>query len=66
MPGVIGCIDGTHVAIVRPNQNEEVYFNRKHYHSLNVLLVSITYKKIACFYLYPPTYIYIYFCFSDL
>lgn len=39
-PGVIGCIDGTHVAIVRPNDHEETYFNRKNYHSLNVLLVS--------------------------
>lgn len=39
-PGVVGCIDGTHVAIVRPLQNEQIYFNRKQYHSLNVLLVS--------------------------
>ncbi|XP_063897698.1 putative nuclease HARBI1 [Helicoverpa armigera] len=38
-PGVIGCIDGTHVAIIRPTDHEEAFFNRKHYHSLNVLLI---------------------------
>ncbi|XP_060810102.1 putative nuclease HARBI1 [Amyelois transitella] len=37
-PGVIGCIDGTHVAKVRPAENEERYFNRKHFHSRNVLI----------------------------
>ncbi|XP_037962511.2 putative nuclease HARBI1 [Plutella xylostella] len=39
MPGVLGCVDGTHVAIVRPSQHEERYFCRKHYHSLNVQLI---------------------------
>ncbi|XP_045450229.1 putative nuclease HARBI1 [Melitaea cinxia] len=38
-PGVIGCIDGTHVALIRPKEHEETYFNRKNYHSLNVLLI---------------------------
>ncbi|KAM3955207.1 putative nuclease HARBI1, partial [Aphomia sociella] len=38
IPGVLGCIDCTHVAIVRPVHNEERYFSRKHYHSLNVQL----------------------------
>ncbi|CAH0720890.1 unnamed protein product, partial [Brenthis ino] len=38
-PGVIGCIDGTHVALIRPKEHEEAYFNRKNYHSLNVLLI---------------------------
>lgn len=40
-PGVIGAIDGTHVALLRPKKNEHIYFNRKHFHSLNVLLVSV-------------------------
>lgn len=40
-PGTIGCIDGTHVALIRPVEHEETFFNRKSYHSLNVLIVSI-------------------------
>lgn len=45
-PGVVGCIDCTHIAIVPPkNQNAEVpeyiYVNRKGYHSLNVQLVNV-------------------------
>lgn len=39
IPGVLGCIDGTHIEIVRPILHEERYFCRKHYHSLNVQLV---------------------------
>ncbi|KYN08446.1 Putative nuclease HARBI1, partial [Cyphomyrmex costatus] len=40
-PGVIGAIDGTHIAIVPPNaEREHLYINRKLYHSLNVLIVS--------------------------
>ncbi|XP_045767780.1 putative nuclease HARBI1 [Maniola jurtina] len=38
-PGVVGCIDGTHIAIIRPHLNEEAFFNRKHYHSLNALII---------------------------
>ncbi|XP_060801919.1 putative nuclease HARBI1 [Amyelois transitella] len=39
LPGVLGCVDGTHVAIVTPHEHEERYFNRKGYHSLNVLIL---------------------------
>lgn len=40
-PGVIGCVDGTHIRIIPPSQNEQhLYYNRKGYHSLNVMLVS--------------------------
>nr|CAI5859598.1 unnamed protein product [Callosobruchus analis] len=43
-PGVIGCIDCTHVAIISPHQQhpdypEHLYINRKHYHSINVQLI---------------------------
>ncbi|XP_046402920.1 putative nuclease HARBI1 [Ischnura elegans] len=39
-PGVIGAIDGTHIAIVPPENNREhIYFNRKHFHSKNVQVV---------------------------
>lgn len=45
IPGVIGCIDCTHVPIIRPSTNEERYFNRKHFHSLNTQVVSIYIKN---------------------
>jgi len=41
-PGVIGAVDGTHIAIVPPNiERQHLYINRKLYYSLNVLIVSI-------------------------
>ncbi|XP_060809930.1 putative nuclease HARBI1 [Amyelois transitella] len=48
LPGVLGCVDGTHVAIVTPHEHEERYFNRKGYHSLNVLIVSTFNKAYLC------------------
>lgn len=39
IPGVVGCIDGTHVKIIAPPTNKHLYYNRKGYFSLNVLLV---------------------------
>ncbi|KAI4455559.1 hypothetical protein MML48_9g00005574 [Holotrichia oblita] len=44
-PGIIGCVECTHVAIfppriVDPNYPEHLYVNRKGYHSINVQLVS--------------------------
>ncbi|XP_039311302.1 putative nuclease HARBI1 [Solenopsis invicta] len=43
-PGVVGCIDCTHVAIFPPSKNNEmypehVYVNRKGYHSINTQLL---------------------------
>ncbi|XP_063786102.1 putative nuclease HARBI1 [Pseudophryne corroboree] len=38
-PHVIGVVDGTHVAIGAPKHNEEIYMNRKLFHSLNVMVV---------------------------
>ncbi|XP_065087445.1 putative nuclease HARBI1 [Ochlerotatus camptorhynchus] len=39
-PGVIGCVDGTHVRIVKPvGDIQHLYYNRKGFHSLNVMLV---------------------------
>lgn len=32
--GIIGCIDGSHFKILRPEKDEEVYVNRKGYHSV--------------------------------
>lgn len=39
IPGVLGCIDCTQVAIIRPIIHEERYYCRKQYHSLNVQIV---------------------------
>ena len=38
-PGVIGCVDGTHVRIQAPTENENDYVNRKGFHSINVQAV---------------------------
>lgn len=54
IPGVIGCIDGTHINIVSPNKNSHLYYNRKGNYSLNTTLVSIHYtfiNIIACNYI---------------
>lgn len=39
-PGILGVIDGTHVAITAlPSQIENAYINRKGFHSVNVQIV---------------------------
>lgn len=40
IPGIIGCIDGTHVKIVRPHRDDNLYYNRKGHYSINCLVVS--------------------------
>lgn len=45
-PGVIGCVDGTHVRIISPpNEEKHIFLNRKGFYSLNVMLVSISFFK---------------------
>ncbi|XP_045104757.1 endoribonuclease LACTB2-like isoform X1 [Portunus trituberculatus] len=38
-PNVIGIIDGTHIPIAAPPVDEELYINRKNFHSLNIKVV---------------------------
>nr|XP_029717296.1 putative nuclease HARBI1 [Aedes albopictus] len=38
-PGVIGCIDGTHISIITPPHDKHLFYNHKGFHSLNVMLV---------------------------
>ncbi|XP_045506495.1 putative nuclease HARBI1 [Colias croceus] len=45
--GIVGCIDCTHVAIVKPSDDEHLFFNRKGYHSLNVQMVCDSNLKIT-------------------
>ncbi|KAH8313072.1 hypothetical protein KR059_001351, partial [Drosophila kikkawai] len=53
LPNIIGCVDGTHVKIVKPVEDPSLYLNRKGYFSINAMVVStiITYylNKIAIF-----------------
>lgn len=40
-PGVIGCVDGTHIKIISPSKRDRhLYMNRKGFYSLNVMVVS--------------------------
>lgn len=39
MPAIAGCIDGTHVKIEAPNENEHQFVNRNGYHSINAMCV---------------------------
>ena len=38
-PGVIGCIDGSHIPIVAPQEDEFIFINRKGFHSINIQAV---------------------------
>lgn len=46
MPGSIGALDCTHVAILKPAQEEHNYINRKGFHSLNVQIICDANLKI--------------------
>ncbi|XP_050338514.1 putative nuclease HARBI1 [Bactrocera neohumeralis] len=39
IPGIVGCIDGTHIKIIKPPDNEHLYFNRKGYFSINAMII---------------------------
>ena len=39
-PRVIGALDGTHIAIKAPADDEPIYVNRKNFHSLNMQVIS--------------------------
>ncbi|XP_041472595.1 putative nuclease HARBI1 [Lytechinus variegatus] len=46
-PGIVGLIDGTHVRIQEPTENEDQFVNRKRYHSINVqIVVDASYRII--------------------
>uniref|UniRef100_A0A3P9BWJ3 Putative nuclease HARBI1 n=1 Tax=Maylandia zebra TaxID=106582 RepID=A0A3P9BWJ3_9CICH len=45
-PGVVGVIDGTHVRIIAPSEDEAVFVNRRNFHSINVQIVFSAACKI--------------------
>ncbi|KAJ1079682.1 hypothetical protein NDU88_000097 [Pleurodeles waltl] len=47
IPNIIGAIDGTRVALVPPSRSEQVYRNRKSYHSMNVQMVCLADQYIS-------------------
>lgn len=47
-PGVIGCVDGTHIRIKSPGADlKRLYYNRKGYCSINAMVVS-TFTLLWC------------------
>jgi hypothetical protein len=36
IPGVVGCLDGSHIPIIQPAHSGSAYCNRKGYYSINV------------------------------
>ncbi|XP_046389249.1 putative nuclease HARBI1 [Ischnura elegans] len=53
MPGVLGYVDGTHIAIKAPREEEHIYVNRKLFHSINSQIVSNSDLKICNLARYP-------------
>lgn len=40
-PGIVGCVDGTHIRIKAPGTEDKyLYYNRKGFYSLNAMVVS--------------------------
>ena len=38
-PGVVGCVNGSHITILKPTHNGETFFNRKKDYSINCMFV---------------------------
>ncbi|XP_059226785.1 putative nuclease HARBI1 isoform X1 [Stomoxys calcitrans] len=48
-PGIIGCVDGTHVRFKGPgNDVKHLYYNRKGYYSINAMVICDHNMKIIC------------------
>ena len=41
IPGVVACLDGTHIPIIRPSRSGTAYSNRKSFYSINVQGIPI-------------------------
>lgn len=43
IPGIVGCVDGTHVKIAAPVNERHLFYNRKGFYSINAMVVSSLY-----------------------
>lgn len=59
IPGVCGAIDGTHMKVRAPTENEWAYINRKGEHSLNVQVCMIVLSEVKFRILINFTIIYV-------
>lgn len=41
IPGVVGCIDGSHIPIIQPSKFGKSYYNRKGFYSINMQGINI-------------------------
>ncbi|XP_049310675.1 putative nuclease HARBI1 [Bactrocera dorsalis] len=48
IPNVVGCVDGTHVAIIAPCENKHLYMNRKGFYSINAMIACDQDMVIRC------------------
>ncbi|XP_054089619.1 putative nuclease HARBI1 [Zeugodacus cucurbitae] len=48
IPNVVGCVDGTHVAIIAPSVNKHLYLNRKGFFSINAMIACNHDMVIRC------------------
>ncbi|XP_049307360.1 putative nuclease HARBI1 [Bactrocera dorsalis] len=39
IPGVVGCVDGTHIRITKPHKDPSLFYNRKGYFSINAMII---------------------------
>uniref|UniRef100_A0A0A1XSF3 Putative nuclease HARBI1 n=2 Tax=Zeugodacus cucurbitae TaxID=28588 RepID=A0A0A1XSF3_ZEUCU len=48
VPNLVGCVDGTHVAIIAPSENRHLYLNRKGFFSINAMIACDHDMVIRC------------------
>lgn len=47
IPGIVMCVDGTHIKIAKPTgDNTHLFYNRKGFYSLNAMIVSISFHYL--------------------
>ncbi|XP_058122849.1 putative nuclease HARBI1 [Anopheles ziemanni] len=46
IPGVVMCVDGTHIRITAPKDNKESFYNRKGFYSMNAMMLCDRRKLI--------------------